>query len=896
MKRFDFFKNDLGVQLFALYLLLVFPTIISLVIFDQVAGQRIQKDVTSSDLALARAIAQETQFMLKNALSVVRQLGEQPAVIHADPRGMDEIFSLMTLARLDVSLTYRLDAAGWMVYHYPTGPNSTVGHDFSYREYFRRAQAQEAPLFSEGRVSPTTNQVVATAVMPLYTPEHRFLGVVAANIQMESLSQTLREILAAHEPEEGFQIFIIDHTGHIVAHPQEEYLLLAAKEVIPEFPQLPDASLAPESKIIRNNSGEQYLYTYAPIASANWTVIVRRPTSAAFAEQISLHQITLFTLALFIAIGLLFWLVLATRVIRPIEKLARVSQAMSENQLISLAEQEKLTNLSNRPDQIGHLIRVLMRMERTIAARINEQATLLETSQAVVSSLDTDTVLNRILEQVERLINVQKMVILSLDPASGFFRIRASRGFSKSFTEQISIQPDDPLSVTMRALRSGEPQQVSDTETDPTYGAYRESARAEGYRSLLAIPLKTQYHAPSALIIFHPAIHEFTGDEIRLLTSFANHAAMAIENAALFARSESRRREQTRRIEALIESLEEGLALSDLNGNIVYANRRAAERANLLPSEISGIQLERALARILSNATEPEQARKRVMDALNGQQIRREVEIALDVNGRTTYLRLHFFDVTNARGIPIGQGVILRDTTPDRNLDRMKSGLISTVSHELRTPLAAIKGYASTLLADDVQWDGASQREFLQIISNEADRLGNLVNNLLDLSRIEAGSLNIQRIECNIEDLIERAALRGHLQESNRLLISIEPGLPPFYADPPRMETILRNLVENAVKYAGPEAKICISVTQRSDKLIFRVEDDGPGIPSEESGHIFESFYQVDKRLSRTSGGSGLGLSICQGFVRAHGGEIWVEPSPSGACIAFYIPLQAVPA
>jgi len=272
------------------------------------------------------------------------------------------------------------------------------------------------------------------------------------------------------------------------------------------------------------------------------------------------------------------------------------------------------------------------------------------------------------------------------------------------------------------------------------------------------------------------------------------------------------------------------------------------------------------------------------------------VEIPLTVNGRNTYLLLSFFDVNNARGVSIGQGVILRDITPDRELDRMKSGLISTVSHELRTPLAAIKGYASTLLADDVQWDGASQREFLQVISNEADRLGNLVNNLLDLSRIEAGSLNIQRIECNIEDLIERAALRGHLQESNRLMINIEPSLPPFYADPPRMETILRNLVENAVKYAGPEAEIRIGVTQRSDKLIFRVEDDGPGIPPEESGHIFESFYQVDKRLSRTSGGSGLGLSICQGFVRAHGGEIWVEASSSGACIAFYIPLQAVPA
>ncbi|GAB4482240.1 MAG: hypothetical protein OHK0031_04760 [Anaerolineales bacterium] len=891
-----FLRENLGLQLWALYLLLVFPVIISLVIFDRVAGERIQKDVIASDLALARAIAQETQFTLKNALSAVRQLGEQPAVLRADPAGMDEIFSLMTLARLDVSLIYRLDAAGWMVYHYPTGPVSTVGRDFSFREYFRRAQNQKTPLFSEGRVSPTTNQVVATAVMPLYTADNRFLGVVAANIQMESLSQTLREILAAHSPDEAFQIFIIDHTGHIVAHPQEEYLLLAASEIIPEFPKLPDASIAPGSSILRSHSGEQYLYAYAPIPSANWSVIVRRPTSAAFAEQISLHQITLLTLALFVAVGLLFWLALSLRVIRPIEQLARVSQAMSENQPVSLFEREKLLHLANRPDQIGHLIRVLTRMENTIAARMNEQNILLETSQAVVSSLDTDTVLNRILEQVERLVNVKKIVILALDQLSGAFRIRASRGFSSNYTEKINIAPDDPLSVTMRAIRSGEPQQVNDTENDPSYEPFRESAREEGYRSLLAVPLKTQYHAPAALVVFHAHVHQFGAEEIRLLVSFANHAAMAIENAALFARSESRRREQTRRIEALIQSLDEGLALSDLEGNIVYANRRAAELSNLLPSELSGVQLERALARVLSNAVEPEKARDEALAALNSKQLRREVEIPLNVNGRNTYLLLSFFDVTNARGVSIGQGVILRDITPDRELDRMKSGLISTVSHELRTPLAAIKGYASTLLAEDVEWDSAAQREFLEIISSESDRLGNLVNNLLDLSRIEAGSLNIQRLECNIEDLVQRAALRGSLQESNRLMLEIEPGLPPFYADPQRMETILRNLVENAVKYAGPEAEIRISVTRRSDKLIFRVEDDGPGIPPEESGRIFESFYQVDNRLTRTSSGSGLGLSICQGFVRAHGGEIWVEPSPRGACIAFYIPLETVPA
>jgi len=886
-------KNNLAFQLWAFYLLLVSPMLAALFIFDQVAGQSIQRDVTVGDTALARAVAQEAEFTIRNALNAVRELGQIPAVRSAEPGGMDAVFSLMTRARLDVSLIYRLDATGRMVYHYPTGPVSTVGRDFSFREYFRRAQLAQAPLLSEGRLSPTTNQVVASAVMPLWDEENRFLGVVAANIQMESLSQTLSQALAARLPEEGYQMLILDNTGHIVAHPQSEYLLMNGQEFAPEIASLPH-SILPGNKILKDRQGKEYLYTYAPIVNVDWMVIVRRPTAAAFAEQTNLHRMTLLTLTLVALIGLLFWVLLAWRVLQPVEQLSQLGQKMSRNQAISQAEQNNILRLSQRPDQLGALIRILMQMQAATSARINEQTTLLETSQAVVSSLDVDTVLNRILEQVKRLMDVEKVVILALDQPSGVFRIRASLGFSRHYTEQINIAPDDPLSVTMRALRTNLPQQVSDTETDESYQTYRESARQEGYRSLLAVALQTQYHPPAALVIFHAYPHVFDENEARLLSSFANQAAMALENAALFARSESRRREQTRRMEALIQSLEDGLILGDLDGNILYVNRRASELADLLPSEMSGLSLERALARALARAEDPAEAQHAVQQALKTQRLRREMEIPLLINERTNYLRLHFFDVTNPRGAVIGQGVILRDITHDREIDRMKSGLIATVSHELRTPLAAIKGYASTLLAEDVQWDADSQNEFLRIISSEADRLGQLVNNLLDLSRIEAGSFNLQKIECDIETIIQRAAQSGHLQENNRLLLEIEPDLPPLLADPPRLETILRNLIENAVKYAGTEAEIFISVRRNSNRIIFRVQDDGPGIPPGEGHKIFDSFYQANAGFSRTAGGAGLGLAICQGFVRAHGGEIWVEPSERGACIAFSLPLEPV--
>jgi signal transduction histidine kinase len=151
----------------------------------------------------------------------------------------------------------------------------------------------------------------------------------------------------------------------------------------------------------------------------------------------------------------------------------------------------------------------------------------------------------------------------------------------------------------------------------------------------------------------------------------------------------------------------------------------------------------------------------------------------------------------------------------------------------------------------------------------------------------------LNRDECNLERVIQRASGLAQLQPGNKLDVQIEADLAPLYADRPRLETILRNLIENSVKYAGEQATIRIDVSKQGEQIVFRVSDNGPGIPDDESQRIFESFYQVHASLARVSSGAGLGLAICQGLVRAHGGEIWVEKQKQGACIAFSIPLTS---
>lgn len=889
MRRWFVLHRDLGLQLFALYLLLIIPFLITLWVFDGLIGERIRADVQASDLALAQSISQEVDLAIAKALGAVEGLSAYPGVIASDNAEMGEVFRVIYDTTPDVNLIYRLDADGIMVYHYPEGPTSTVGVDFSFRDYYQRALQTKEPLVSIGRISPTTNQAVATAVMPLWSEDGEFRGLIGANIRLESLSAALTAILSEHQAEEGLQVIILDSADQIIAHPEQEILLRPATDVIPQGILETFHSNA-HSRIVEDLTGQERLYTHSTVSNINWQVIVSRPTSNAFATQIMLRRIVLVAAGTFVLIGLFFWGALTVRVIRPIERLAPISEAIGLNQPISNEDQKHLISESKRSDQIGHLNQSILRMKDSIEERMKEQATLLETSTAVVSSLDPETVLDQILEQMGRLLQIKMYAIIALDEANGSFRIRASRGLSRQFAEQLSIQPYEPDSVTMRALHTKEPIQVSDTETDPSYTMRKQRARVEGFRAILAVPLNTQHAPPTALLVFHPTPHVFTHNEIQLLTSFANHAAMAIENAMLYERSDMRLREQTHRLEALVQSLRDGLILSDLQGKVIYANKRVGELAALSAKSLAGMDTDHILARIIEKSSEAK--RKKNLQKILEKKGERIVEVSQSRLDRTIHLRLEVFNVNDEEGAPIGRGIFFHDITADRELDRMRSSLVSTVSHELRTPLAAIKGYASTMLADDVEWDRASQREFLTIISDESDRLTNLVNNLLDLSRIEAGSLKIAREKCDIEETILRAAKQARLAPGNKFEYRIEAKLPSLYADPPRLETILRNLIENSVKYGGEEAEIKALVGKNGKNFVFRVIDSGPGIPEKESQRVFESFYRVDDSLARLRSGAGLGLAICQGLVRAHGGRIWVEPQEKGACVAFTIPMN----
>lgn len=883
-------RRDLGLQLLALYLLFVGPVIVAALTFDALAGARLQHDVNAADLALAQSIALETDASLQNALRTVSELAHNPDVLALDIDRLPTIFASIATARSEVNLIYLLDANGIMLYHFPEGPGSTVGTDFSFREYFKAALVANEPLMSAGRISPTTREPVTTAVMPLRDSNGTFIGLVGTNLRLQHLSGTLEQIVS--DAASGLRVSILDASDQIVADSDASRLLADALD---EFPNEANRALRGESgSAIEQDAGREWLRSYVSIPSAGWAVIVQRPTDIAFASPRLFHDGLLVAISMFMIGGLFFWMMLSRRVIEPLERLALFSRSIGRRDEPdhSIDQAPDLAHMLARLDQMGHLTRALKRMEESIERRFTELATLLETSLATSSSLDADRVIDTILEQVQRLMEVNTCAVVALDERENVLRIQASRGLSPRYAHELRIDPRDPRSPSMRAIRSGRPVQISDTETDVSFEAFRARAQREGYRSLLAVPLVAPHVGAAALLVYRRDVHVFGHDEIELIWNFANHAAIALENAALYSRTDEQLQEQKRMLEAVMQSMNDGLILHDLNGRVLFANRRFAQALGAARDQIEGCAISTIREQMLERVTEPAAFQRALSSALDGSGPR-SFEFSLRRRNQQRDVRARVFDVIDDDGRRIGQGELFQDITRYSEVDRMKSALIGTVSHELRTPLAAIKGYASTLQEEDVEWDTVSVRHFAQVISDETDRLTQLVDDLLDMSRIEAGTLRLRLTGRRLQDIIERALAHVKDNTSHHITTDLSPDLPEVQIDARRIEVVVRNLVENALKFSPPGSDVQIHALRNNGAVQVTVSDAGPGIAPEHRERIFDRFYRIDDGYTRTSGGVGLGLAICKGFVEAHGGSIWLEPGASGATFTFTLPIAA---
>lgn len=225
--------------------------------------------------------------------------------------------------------------------------------------------------------------------------------------------------------------------------------------------------------------------------------------------------------------------------------------------------------------------------------------------------------------------------------------------------------------------------------------------------------------------------------------------------------------------------------------------------------------------------------------------------------------------------------------------NEIKTEFLAMISHELRTPLTSIIGFTTTLLAQDVQWEPEEQQDFILTIQQEADRLQELINHLLDLSRLEAGMLPLVLKPHSVHDILQDAAPQlDTLTKDHRLIMQLSPRLPLILADGKRIAQVLVNLVRNASTYAPKGTEIIIMASTRGKCVQINVNDLGPGIAFSDRKRVFKAFLRGQNEENGISKGAGLGLAICKGLVEAHNGRIWIKKKHTiGTTVSFTIPL-----
>ena len=471
---------------------------------------------------------------------------------------------------------------------------------------------------------------------------------------------------------------------------------------------------------------------------------------------------------------------------------------------------------------------------------------------------------------------------------------RVSKGLTALSSGSVDLADSSRRHVANILFETQKPYISPDVRKDTTFK--NRTMEKQGVISAAYIPIISKKKTVlGTLAVGSRKLRKFSTEKISLLQTFGSQLGMALENAQLY--------DEVHRGKAYIENLVENAAdiilSTDLEDQILTWNRGAEVTLGYSKEEVIG----KHLSILLPPQRVHELAEMRAKVELSG--ALRDIEVASNrKDGAAIYLSLSVSPITGIDGKIAGFLRVAKDITEKKRyerrlkeLDKLKSDFVSNVSHELRTPLTAIKGSVDNML-DGLTGDlNEKQSRYLVRIKSNTDRLARLINDLLDLSKIEAGiklkPTNLDLVTIAREVIESLRPLAAEKLINYRQLNLLESALDAW-ADPDRIAEVLMNLLGNAIKFTPNDGTVSLSLQRNGTEWVkVSVADTGPGIPSEEANRIFDKFYQVTQAKNQKAVGTGLGLSITKALVEMHGGKIWLESEVGkGSIFSFTLPAE----
>jgi PAS domain S-box-containing protein len=506
--------------------------------------------------------------------------------------------------------------------------------------------------------------------------------------------------------------------------------------------------------------------------------------------------------------------------------------------------------------------------------RLNEVSMLYTMAQKIAASLDLDEVLNTIVVSLREVIGCRACCIFLLDEDDGQLQIRAASGLKPQWRQMAKLQLGE--GAAGRAAAENRTVYIPDASKDADFVRFDDQVK-----SLMVVPLLAHGRVIGAVNVDDDVTNAFGPAQERLLTIAATQAGISIENARLFTEIST----EQKQMQAVIQHMADGILLIDHKGSIVTCNSTLAGMLDLDSKQIIGQNVDVPnLAPNLARVTESNTQQKLRTGVLT-QEVTTEGS-----NPRT--LQIFTTSLIDDNKQPAGEVRVVHDITREKELEHLKDEFFSTISHELRTPLFSIQGFAQ-ILQEDPPIDRETQKDFLQTIQRQAIQLGDLVNNLLDISKLDEGKMVLDRQPVSLVEIIHQTVLKlqGYAhQQQVKIVPELSVPIPNLIGDKQRLEQVLTNLIGNAIKFSPAGEIVTVAASLDSEDIIVAVKDNGVGIPAEALKDIFSRYYQASPRAEESTTGTGLGLHIAKQIIASHGGRIWAE-SEVGRGSTFYFSL-----